>query len=309
MKIKIVLNVVFTSFLMAGIVQNAMAYNDKVDIWITKNDGAIMEAYSSLTNNYSSLAFSSIGGWAKAISKSPCGSSQTPNGGLYYAPVVVGGEGAYLPDNSLWRFESGWWNELTIIVGGVAKQAYDVGISGSHRNNTLFSWAVGEAVNYPMNYQNIYEYTGGQWYSRQGIATRIDVAQNGNPWVVNQNGDVWELIPNTGWVWRGRPAAYDIGVDRQDGPNPMAYVTTTTGKLMRFNANNTWSEVAAFTALGKSAKKVDVSYTRVLVTTTDGLLYVYGDPRYSYSFSFTRVGNVTNVDDVSGYCEPLGQSQ
>jgi hypothetical protein len=81
---------------------------------------------------------------------------------------------------------------------------------------------------------------GYRWQKVSGTAKRIDIDQNGRPWVVNENGDIfvhdnnrkWEKLPGT---------AVDIAVDIPGA----AVVVGTNGKTYLFNGNKRdWDLIA-----------------------------------------------------------------
>ncbi|CAM3470923.1 tectonin domain-containing protein [Thalassospira profundimaris] len=72
---------------------------------------------------------------------------------------------------------------------------------------------------------------GNRWQKLPGTATRIDIDQNGRPWVVNKNGDIF--VHDNNKKWQKLPgAAVDIAVDIPGA----ALIIGTDGKTYLFNA-------------------------------------------------------------------------
>ena len=73
-----------------------------------------------------------------------------------------------------------------------------------------------------------------------GTAKRIDIDQNGRPWVVNKNGDIF--VHDNNKKWQKLPgAAVDIAVDIPGA----ALIIGTDGKTYLFNgAKQDWDPIA-----------------------------------------------------------------
>ena len=72
---------------------------------------------------------------------------------------------------------------------------------------------------------------GNRWQKLPGTAKRIDIDQNGRPWVVNKNGDIF--VHDNNKKWQKLPgAAVDIAVDIPGA----ALIIGTDGKTYLFNA-------------------------------------------------------------------------
>ncbi|MFC1746219.1 tectonin domain-containing protein [Candidatus Riflebacteria bacterium] len=77
--------------------------------------------------------------------------------------------------NDIWlREKNGAWHKLP-------GKAIDIGCGGPGNGVTCI---IGTN-------KQTYKWTGKKWLSFGGGAVRVDVDKNGNPWVVNQVGDIW----------------------------------------------------------------------------------------------------------------------
>lgn len=122
-------------------------------------------------------------------------------------PWVVNAAGEVL------RFERGSWQRLPGLLS-------DIGIGA---NGAV--WAVG--VERVEGGHPIYRWNGRDWDLVPGGAVRIDVDPRGNPWIVNDRGDVlrrvggrdWERLPGSGTdvTVDSRGTAWLLGADRVDG--------------------------------------------------------------------------------------------
>ncbi|QPO12724.1 MULTISPECIES: tectonin domain-containing protein [unclassified Thalassospira] len=81
---------------------------------------------------------------------------------------------------------------------------------------------------------------GNRWQKLPGTAKRIDIDQNGRPWVVNKNGDIF--VHDNNKKWQKLPgAAVDIAVDIPGA----ALIIGTDGKTYLFNgAKQDWDPIA-----------------------------------------------------------------
>ena len=80
---------------------------------------------------------------------------------------------------------------------------------------------------------------GNRWQKLPGTAKRIDIDQNGRPWVVNKNGDIF--VHDNNKKWQKLPgAAVDIAVDIPGA----ALIIGTDGKTYLFNgAKQDWDPI------------------------------------------------------------------
>jgi hypothetical protein len=201
--------------------------------------------------------------------------------------------------------ENNRWKNYWIWSGDHYRTFDDIASLRHQITGAVTVWAVGEQV----DGKNIYSFDNStrQWSLVQGLATKIDVCQaTSQPWHLNSNGDVLELIPGTGWVQRGwgsQQKAIDIGCGAiYSAPDYYAiFITTDQGKLMRYNGNQTWVTNAQFEATGKSAKAVDASWNVAAVVTTDGQLYFVNE----YQGWAIWNNQISNVKDVSLCADPL----
>ena len=69
-------------------------------------------------------------------------------------------------------------------------------------------WVIG--TNKVSGGYGIFHLTGSGWQSVQGGAVRIAVAPDGHPWVVNDQGMIYQHTTDRGWV-RLQGEAKDIG--------------------------------------------------------------------------------------------------
>jgi hypothetical protein len=124
----------------------------------------------------------------------------------------------------LWRADAnGWgWTKLNSLAGGGTITIVDVGAGGGQ------IWALGGTSDGTYGYHvfqlNRANNTWWEWDNAR--AYRITVDNQGNPWVVNLKGQVFQL--NGIWVQRGNtgsPYAYDIGA----GPDGQVWITGPVG--------------------------------------------------------------------------------
>lgn len=90
------------------------------------------------------------------------------------------------------------------------KKARDIG--AGHDGSV---WIISDEVSNVRTDYRIYKWSGRSWQIIGGAAVRIDVAPDGNAWVVNAAGQVWQY-DGRHFVHRPGPAARDITVG-QDG--------------------------------------------------------------------------------------------
>ena len=112
----------------------------------------------------------------------------------------------------------------------------------------------------------IHEWAGNRWYRVVGGATRIDVAPDGKPWVVNSSNKIYRW---NGRAWQQMPgAARDIGI----GANGSVWVIGTDKRSGGYGiyrwAGSTWKRV------GGGAVRIDVdSRGNPWVVNSSGKIY------------------------------------
>lgn len=87
---------------------------------------------------------------------------------------------------------------------------------------------------------NIYQRVGNDWKLVSGKAQRIDVDQDGRPWVVNNKGHIF--VHDNNLKWQKLPgAATDVAVDARGA----AYVVGTSGGVYVFNGSKRdWDRIS-----------------------------------------------------------------
>lgn len=87
---------------------------------------------------------------------------------------------------------------------------------------------------------NIYQRVGNDWKLVAGKAQRIDVDQDGRPWVVNNKGHIF--VHDNNLKWQRLPgAAKDVAVDARGA----AYVVGTSGGVFVFNGTKRdWDRIS-----------------------------------------------------------------
>ena len=156
-------------------------------------------------------------------------------------PWVIGNDG----DHSLWKFgwSSGGWNGK-----GYSAKAIDVAADGTPwfvDNNNLVhtlgtdggfltyrgaaardvgagaggtTWIIGTSLVSGSTDYEIYRFVTNGWVKAAGGGVRIDVDNNGNPWICNSIGDVYQGNPTgTTWGRKGGIVAKDISVGAYAG--------------------------------------------------------------------------------------------
>ncbi len=163
-------------------------------------------------------------------------------------PFVVNSAGM------LWQYTNAW-NQLR------SSDTQDVGAGA---NGTV---AI-TAKDYSADGGRIYKQSGASWTEIGGAARRVDVDSNGNLWVVNAGGDLWQW--NGSWTKMRTLDTQDVGC----GPGGQVAVTlkddgTSGGKIMKLQ-NGTWTEV------GGRAVCIDIANDGSLwVVNKTGLVYQY----------------------------------
>ena len=69
-----------------------------------------------------------------------------------------------------------------------------------------------------------------------GLAQRIDVDSDGNPWVVGLDNLIYQYI-NNAWSARSAEQTIDVGIDSENGH---IWALETSGQLLLYTGNNTW---------------------------------------------------------------------
>jgi hypothetical protein len=126
---------------------------------------------------------------------------------------------------NLWRADSngyGWTQFNNLYPSGTVTIA-DIGAGGGQL------WALGGSYDGTFGYQVFkFDRVTQKWeLSSAARGYRITVDNQGNPWVVNLNGQVFELVSST-WTQRGTtgsPYAYGIGA----GPDGQVWITGPVG--------------------------------------------------------------------------------
>jgi len=137
---------------------------------------------------------------------------------------------------------------------------------------------------------NIYQYVNDNWHSRQGIAARIDIGQDGQVWCINDNGEVYMLGPG-GWIHCGSPEAVDIGCYQED----QVYVVSRSGMVKRYAGKGRWVDFAPFNRTGKKASRIDAGDRVLAVVTQDGELCLINLKSGKARF----IEQVSDAEDVS----------
>lgn len=106
-----------------------------------------------------------------------------------------------------------------------------------------------------------------KWIPVAGGAVRIDVDPQGNPWVVNNAGDVFQWS-NGGWNHKPGVKAVDVGI----GANGSVFVVGTDGKAYKFGPNG-WTDRG-----GSMLIAITVDRNGIPLALTESLDVVFGEP-------------------------------
>lgn len=198
----------------------------------------------------------------------------------------------------LWRVETRQgttpgWIRRSIVIDGTTILATDVGAKKDRINNNDKVFAIGEVL---VNGSNIYAFNQSSktWSVFGGIATKIDIDEQMNPWCVNAQGNIYQHNGSS-WVIKnsGLFIASDIGCGGQNGG---IFAVTTSGTIKRYTGSS-WVDVPEFSATGKIARKIAAAGVTLLVSTTSNELYMITPAPYgSYTHYFA---GISDVDDVS----------
>ncbi len=164
--------------------------------------------YGSPIYRWNGSGWNIVSGLAVAVSVGPDG-----------LPWVVNKEG------KIYQFVSGQgWVERP-GTDGQGMRARDIGIGG---NGSVF--IVEKQVTHPSYGSRILYWTGNRWEERPGLAVKIDVDNQGFPWVVNQQGKLYQWT-GSGWLEHTQVMgkslrARDVGVSATNTPTWGRFVTS-----------------------------------------------------------------------------------
>jgi len=151
------------------------------------------------------------------------------------------------------------WKDMTYNKG-----ALDISCGGKDGQDVFI---VGPE-DYPVYGSYIYTLKGTTWTKVFGQAVRGGVDKEGQPWQVNREGDVWQLVDGS-WTKRESRFASDIGVGR--GPKGNVVVIGMDGKVYKWESDTTWEEK---TDLPVEGERVSVDEEgRAWVVGKDGSLW------------------------------------
>jgi hypothetical protein len=128
-------------------------------------------------------------------------------------------------DGEIFRYRGGWQklpgNAIDIAAGG----------------NSV--WVIGSGQ-VPGGY-SIHRWNGNGWDRIEGGATRIAVDPNGNPWVVNENHEIFRLVHG---AWQRLPGlANDIAIGADGTPWVIGVGTVPGGNGVHRWTGNNWQDV------------------------------------------------------------------
>ena len=145
----------------------------------------------------------------------------------------------------------------------------------------------------------IFKKIGSNDYQRiHGLATRIDVDSDGNPWVINKEGLIFEGDGRGGWVslprFPGRIKAIDVGCSINDynnsGINKGVYFIGEYGNVW-FKWRTTWANISGMS----NAERIDVdSYGNLWVVAGNNVYRYRNGAWENTSFPF----NVSEISDL-----------
>jgi hypothetical protein len=117
-----------------------------------------------------------------------------------------------VPTGSLTTLSSGPWIQLP-------GKANDIGVGA---NGSV--WIIG----YGSGNREVYYWNGSNWTKIDGAGIHIDVDPQGNPWITNTSGELYQRIGGAGGYWQkiATPqSANDVGIAADGG----VYITTRVG--------------------------------------------------------------------------------
>lgn len=134
----------------------------------------------------------------------------------------------------LWRgdINGNYWTKFNNLASGGTTPMYDVGAGGGK------VWALGGSWDPTFGYQVfVFNSISNTWnLYGNARAYRLTVDNNGNAWVVNLQGTVFQFTNGT-WTQRGTTVAYGIGA----GPDGQVWITGPVGigKIYKWTGS-TW---------------------------------------------------------------------